>query len=208
MNIVIYGRQSNRFDQIYGSDFQYDPHTGDIVANGEVHIDLQGVATGEVRPDMAPPKELKNPIHVKTSGLQFNQKTGIAETAQRVDFAIPQANGSAQGARYDTKLMALMLLKDVNIKTSRDAAQNGRSAGLNGATILADSGIIADQPRQALLTTVQVAQGNRKFSADAVTIALLCSPVATNLDILGGPSILFSRSLRLLSAALRLNRCH
>src|SRR5262249_10803673 len=25
VNIVIYGRQSNRFDQIYGADFQYDP---------------------------------------------------------------------------------------------------------------------------------------------------------------------------------------
>src|SRR5690242_19888014 len=34
VNIVVYGRQSNRFDQIYGSDFQYDPSTGEIVANG------------------------------------------------------------------------------------------------------------------------------------------------------------------------------
>src|SRR5512142_3342826 len=32
VNIVVYGRQSNRFDQIYGSDFEYDPQTGDISA--------------------------------------------------------------------------------------------------------------------------------------------------------------------------------
>src|SRR5205085_5454624 len=69
-------------------------------------------------------------------------------------------------------LMALMLLKDVNIKTLAGREQKGDSFDLKAATILADSGIIADQPRQALLTTVRVEQANRKFSADAVTIAL------------------------------------
>src|SRR5437868_2013773 len=39
VNIVIYGDNSTRFDQIYGSEFAYDPSTGDITAAGEVHID-------------------------------------------------------------------------------------------------------------------------------------------------------------------------
>src|SRR3954454_2994549 len=51
VNIVVYGREGNRFDQIYGSDFEYDPRTGNVTAAGQVHIDLQGVAEGNVRPD-------------------------------------------------------------------------------------------------------------------------------------------------------------
>ena len=56
VNIIVFGRQSNRFDQIYGTDFRYDPHTGDVVANGEVHIDLESDASGASRPDQAPPQ--------------------------------------------------------------------------------------------------------------------------------------------------------
>ena len=44
-------------------------------------------------PDQTPPKELKNPIHLETSGLVFNQKTGDARTKKRVDFRISQATG-------------------------------------------------------------------------------------------------------------------
>ncbi|HTK95748.1 MAG TPA: hypothetical protein VL382_08925, partial [Terriglobales bacterium] len=64
VNIIIYGRQANRFDQIYGRKFSYDPQTGEIRAEGEVHIDLESNAEGPVQPDQAPPQELKNPIHL------------------------------------------------------------------------------------------------------------------------------------------------
>src|SRR5579863_4604433 len=42
VHIVVYGRTHDRFDQIYGNQFTYDPKSGDIQAIGEVHIDLQG----------------------------------------------------------------------------------------------------------------------------------------------------------------------
>src|SRR5512146_2005028 len=41
VSILVYGREDNRFDQIYGSDFEYDPQTGNVVAKGDVHIDLE-----------------------------------------------------------------------------------------------------------------------------------------------------------------------
>src|SRR5205085_2079617 len=93
--ITLYGRDASRFDQIYGSSFEYNPATGDIAAKGEVDIDLEANPQGLDKPDQAPPKELKNPVHVKTSGLVFNQKTGNAHTNQQVEFSIPQASGSA-----------------------------------------------------------------------------------------------------------------
>src|SRR5262250_2411438 len=36
VSIILYGRDSSRFDQIYGDDFAYNQKTGEITANGEV----------------------------------------------------------------------------------------------------------------------------------------------------------------------------
>src|SRR5713101_1433411 len=41
VNIILYGRDASRFDQISGNDFLYDPKSGDITAKGEVQIDLE-----------------------------------------------------------------------------------------------------------------------------------------------------------------------
>src|SRR5215469_253850 len=80
VHIVVYGKTHDRFDQIYGNEFTYDPESGDINGIGEVHIDLQGYAEGPTKPDQAPPDELKNPVHIVTSSIIFNQKTGQAST--------------------------------------------------------------------------------------------------------------------------------
>ena len=40
VSIVLYGRDSSRFDQIYGDDFAYNQRTGDMTAKGDVQIDL------------------------------------------------------------------------------------------------------------------------------------------------------------------------
>src|SRR5271165_6635122 len=58
VHIVVYGKAHDRFDQIYGNEFTYDPGSGDIQGIGEVHIDLQGYAEGPTKPDQAPPEEL------------------------------------------------------------------------------------------------------------------------------------------------------
>ena len=65
--------------------------------------------TGTLGPDQAPPRELKNPLHLKTTKLVFNQKTGDASTAALVEFQVPQADGSALGAKYNAKDSVLTL---------------------------------------------------------------------------------------------------
>ncbi len=140
VNIVVYGRNANRFDQIYGAVFEYDPRSGDITARGEVHIDLEADVQGPQRPDQAPPQELKNPIHLKTSGLVFNQKTGYASTQERVEFRIPEASGSAMGATYESKANLLSLRSDVRINTT----------GSNPSTIIARSAAISKDPRRVV----------------------------------------------------------
>src|SRR5262249_4302168 len=151
VNIIIYGRQSNRFDQIYGADFQYDSRTGDVVANGEVHIDLESDATGASRPDQAPPQEMKNPIHLKTSGLVFNHKTGLAETKERIEFRVPEANGSAVGATYDSHSNLLTLRSAVKVVTTEK----------HQATMTAQRAIITKDPMKAVLFSARVEEQAR-----------------------------------------------
>src|SRR5579864_3740023 len=103
VSILLYGRDSSRFDQIYGDDFAYNQKTGDVSAKGEVQIDLLANPAGLASPDQSTPRELKNPIHLKTRNLVFNRETGNAATNERVEFRTPQASGSAVGVGYAGK---------------------------------------------------------------------------------------------------------
>ena len=160
VSIVVYGHRSDRYDQIYGSDFEYDPQSGNIVSRGEVGIDLEGNAQGPIAPDQAIPIELKNPIHLKTSGLVFNQKTGAAATKEKIEFRIPQANGSAVGASYDSKANALTFGSDVRLETTE------------GVTILAQRGVVTQNPRRAVLGHARVERASADVQANQVTLFL------------------------------------
>src|SRR5208283_2307538 len=160
VHIVVYGRSHDRYDQIYGDEFTYDPQSGDINAIGEVHIDLQGNAEGPLKPDQAPPEKLNNPLHLLTHSLTFNQKTGIAQTDEIVEFRNAQAGGSAKGAYYDSKANELLLKSDVHIVTTGDKP----------ATITGTSGSIQKVPRQAVLLNVRIDQPDKTLTADKGTL--------------------------------------
>lgn len=160
VHIVVYGRNHDRYDQIYGDQFTYNPQTGEITAVGEVHIDLEGNPGGPQRPDQAPPEEMKNPLHLVTRSLIFNQKTGIAHTDDVVNFQTEQASGSAKGAHYDSKQNELQLLSDVHIVTNGD----------HPATITGTSGSIQKVPRQAVLLNVHIEQPDKTLTADKGTL--------------------------------------
>src|SRR5580765_5623437 len=100
VSIVLYGRDSSRFDQIYGDDFAYNQKTGDVTAKGEVQIDLVANPAGLQSADQSAPTDLRNPIHLKTRDLVFNKNSGNAWTDARVEFRTPQASGWAVGVTY------------------------------------------------------------------------------------------------------------
>jgi lipopolysaccharide export system protein LptA len=162
VNIVVYGQQNNRFDQIYGSEFEYDPKSGDVRASGEVHIDLQGVAEAGERPDQAPPRELNNPIHLLTSGLVFNRNTGIASTDKRIEFRIPQASGSAIGATFDSKAGQLKLHSKIELERT----------GEKGERLTADSGVITKEPAQVQFADTQISRESSDITANKLTVVL------------------------------------
>jgi lipopolysaccharide export system protein LptA len=148
VKIDLYGEDGNRADTISGSEFQYDPNAGVATAAGAVEITMMrpGVkpAITHLKPDNAKPKPqpskgkatqgnqavnpvlntiaggiTDNEIHVKTSGLIFNQKTGVATTDQHVDFALSQGNGNSIGATYDSGKGQLILDRAVELHVLR-----------------------------------------------------------------------------------------
>ncbi len=162
VNIVVYGTTGNRFDQIYGNSFEYDPKAGVVRANGEVHIDLQGVAQGNLHPELGPPKELQNPIHLKTSGLEFNRNTGIAGTKEKVEFRVPQASGSAVGATYDSNAEHLTLHSDIQLQQSGD----------DPAKLTAREGVISKDPPRIDFISAHVAHALNDIDAQHLTVYL------------------------------------
>jgi lipopolysaccharide export system protein LptA len=162
VSIILYGRDSSRFDQIYGDDFSYDKKSGDITAHGDVQIDLEANPSGLTGPDQGTPRELKNPIHLNTKELVFNQNSGDAATDARVDFRTPQATGWAVGVRYSGKANVLTLISQIHVKLD----------GPDAATLLATHGRITREPHEVVLDQPRLERESGTVQAEQATFFL------------------------------------
>jgi lipopolysaccharide export system protein LptA len=162
VSIILYGRDSSRYDQIYGDDFGYDPKTGDVTAKGDVQIDLVANPEGSTRPDQAVPKTVKNAIHLKTRDLIFNKNTGDASTSARVEFSTPQASGSAVGVKYAGKRNVLTLSSQIHMQVT----------GPNAAIIDAEYGEMTNDPREIVLDHPKLQRPKSTMQADRAVFHL------------------------------------
>src|SRR5260370_38489925 len=126
---------------------------------GEVSLNLQANPQGILNPDQAPPKELKNPLHLRTTGLVFNQKTGNAWTPEEIDFSVPQASGSAVGAEYVASEGVLTLKSQVKIVVS----------GPTPTTLFAQQASLEKKEQQILLRYPQAENSLQQSQPDEVT---------------------------------------
>jgi lipopolysaccharide export system protein LptA len=163
VSIVLYGRDSSRFDQIYGDDFSYDKKTGNVTGHGDVQIDLEANPTGKTGPDQGTPRELKNPIHLKTKDLVFNQESGDATTDARVDFSTPQATGWAIGVQYSGKTNMLTLVSQIHMTMG---------AGHKKEILLATHGIVTHDPHEVLLDHAHLQSQSGTVEAEQATMFL------------------------------------
>jgi lipopolysaccharide export system protein LptA len=174
--ITLYGPPgTNREDRVYGSDFDYDQKNGIASAQGEVQIDLQspqnsGNQTGDGE------QAEKSTIHVKASGLVFNQKTGIATTDQPLEFQLPKAAGKAVGASFNSKQGVLALDKQVELTTST----NGEPA-----TVRANHAQLVRDSRQAFLLHAETEFRNERSTADQAIIYFRQDGSAERIDAKG-----------------------
>jgi lipopolysaccharide export system protein LptA len=135
VEIELYGAESNRVDRIQGDEFEYDQKDGTATAAGPVEMTLMRPssatsssaaaqpananaqpAKGNAAPGTQPPA---NEIYVKTSGITFDQKSGVLTTAQRADFSSGQGRGSSMGAMYDSNQGFLVLEHAVELTSMR-----------------------------------------------------------------------------------------
>jgi lipopolysaccharide export system protein LptA len=138
VQIELFGEDGKRVDRISGGEFEYDQKNGKVIAAGPVEITLEhpgeavagaprsaaGKSTAGAGPGNSPLQSAattasQGEIHVKTSALTFDQKSGVATTAARVEFAVTQGNGSSIGATFDSDNGRLVLDRAVELNVKR-----------------------------------------------------------------------------------------
>jgi lipopolysaccharide export system protein LptA len=133
-----------------------------VSAKGTVEIDLEGNPQGLLRPDQAPPAEMKNTIHIETSGLAFNRESGNASAHGRIMLQTALASGTAVGMQYVAKTRTLSLLSDIAIDISSP----------HEAHLTAEHGVITKDPRQIVLSQPQLTRDQQKVRSDKATLFL------------------------------------
>lgn len=153
--VLVYGNgrgEKDRVDRIYGKEFELDQAAGVVRAMGEVHLDLQapaqtvnnaGKGVKSDRMDEPEPADHTQLLHVKTSGLVYLQKLGVAATDQQIDFEYNGLTGQASGADYNADTGVLVLHSDVKVS----GLEHGEPALLTAAHAELDR-----TNRKALLT--------------------------------------------------------
>jgi lipopolysaccharide export system protein LptA len=117
VTIELYGHDGATVDRIQGAEFDYDQSSSVATATGAVEIELQRPAAAGQQTAKGAKANSGGTIHVKTSGIMFNQQTGVMTTDAHVEFATQKGSGTALGARYDSDLGYLILNSNVELTT-------------------------------------------------------------------------------------------
>lgn len=178
--LVLYGRDGQPADRISGAQFEYDERQGVARAVGPVDIEVEPPA-GLIRQG-PPPQRASSPgtpgpgpraqgpegqsaqaIHVRTSGLTYVKKLGVAATSEDVEIDYAGMHGHARGAEFDSGQDVVHLLADVRV----DGMLRGAPATLTAAK--------ADLDRdedQIAMTAPVLRSGGRMGSAGAAVLRL------------------------------------
>jgi lipopolysaccharide export system protein LptA len=113
VKVTVFGKLGDRHDIIHTQSCRYAKANGGIQCSGNVQFDLESAADYA---KAAKDKSVKpNVIHVETSAVTFDNKSGMAQTAAPVTFVLPNGNGEGVGGTYSSHDGTLRLEKDVRI---------------------------------------------------------------------------------------------
>jgi lipopolysaccharide export system protein LptA len=204
VEIELYGADGARVDRISGDEFEYDQQSGVATAAGPVEITLMRPGVAPIAPTLpsgAPltsnnslPQPARAPaagtplanaseaaeksnIHVKTSGITFNQKTGLVTTSNRVEFSTGQGSGASVGASYDSSSGHLALEHEVQINALR---------GTEPVTIHADHAEFDRDTHLSHLRAATAAYRGGQAAAAQAEIHFRDDGSAVRLDATGG----------------------
>jgi lipopolysaccharide export system protein LptA len=167
VSVVLYGKNGDRHDRIYGDEFEYDTKQGLVRALGLVHIDLEATEAEEVvkggaaKVLHAATAAAPRVLHITTSGLVYLEHLGVAATSEPIEFESGGLTGHATGADYSSDTGTLMLHSAV----SMSGLAGKRPVEVTAATAELDS-----RSEQTWLTHAKYTSQGQTAEADAATL--------------------------------------
>jgi lipopolysaccharide export system protein LptA len=158
--ITAYGGAGERFDNLHTHTCDYLTASERISCSGDVQIELDRAADPAKAPS-DPPNDDPRLVHVATSHVLFDHKTGLATTDRPVSFRFSQGEGQGVGFRYETQQGEMQLLSAVELALHQ-ADPSGRAAGPGQMLHLSGSKMTfeRDQRFVHLIGPVHARQGN------------------------------------------------
>ena len=184
--LLLYGRDGKPTDRISGAQFEYDEKQGVAHAAGEVDMDIEppeGLAGKAAGGKQTAPQA----IHVRTSGLTYVKKLGVAATDQDVEIEYAGMHGHARGAEFDTGQSVVHLLADVRVEGMLRGAVG--SVGGTRATLTATKADLDRDQNVINLTGPVVRTGGRTGSAASAVLHLRSDGTVEMVEALGGVTL-------------------
>ena len=158
--ITAYGGAGERFDNLHTHTCDYMTASERISCAGDVQIELDRAADHAQAPN-DPQQNDPRLVHVATSHVLFDHKSGLATTDRPVSFHFSQGEGQGVGFRYETQQGEMQLLSAVELALHQ-ADLSGRTAAPGQVLHLSGSQMTfeRDQRYIHLLGPVHARQGN------------------------------------------------
>ena len=158
--ITAYGGAGERFDNLHTHTCDYLTASERISCSGDVQIELDRAAD-HAKAQNGPPKDDPRLVHVATSHVFFDHKSGLATTDRPVSFRFSQGEGQGVGFRYETQQGEMQLLSAVELALhqadpSGKTAEPGQVLHLSGSQMTFER----DQRYIHLLGPVHARQAN------------------------------------------------
>ena len=175
--ITAYGNRGQRSDHLRTRACEYFTQDGAMICPEEVRIDLQ--SSGLADPNsaqVAAADPASGGVHIVTSKLSFNHQTGVATSAESVQFRFAQGEGRAVGLRYDSQRGELHLLHDVElVLRSPAAAEPSADAPSPREPMMVSSQELVHQREGRVLHlngAARMRQGGQELQAGQITLEL------------------------------------
>jgi lipopolysaccharide export system protein LptA len=111
LRLRLYAKSGESYTFVKSSKALFDERSGLMKSEGPVTI-VMNVPIDRRADD---PAEMAKRVHVQTTGVTYETKTGKANTDQFASFVFPDGNGSAKGAEYNPNTKVLHLKSKVSL---------------------------------------------------------------------------------------------
>lgn len=195
--ITFYGSDGARSDNLYTHACDYISTTNVMTCEANVEIDLESAAEAKLHPTAAngAPSPQARVLHISTSGISFNGKTGVAHTDRAVSFRFQQGSGRCVGLDYDASDGVMNLLHDVQFEflsdgTGRPRASRAPQAAQTPLVLTGNTLTFHRADLIARLTGAAEAQyGKQTLTAQEVALELDQSYNARRIVATGNPEL-------------------